>query len=216
MSATGGFLGRFKTPDLVQVHAIQKGSRHNGSWEGLSFSSNFKKLWVSMEEPIFEDGPRAGTGDSSAWIRIFRYDVKSREPEAQYVYQIDPVAYIPEPADSFKINGVVEILEVGKRQLLVLERSFSTGRKGCVVKLYLADFSKATDVSTFKTLQGKTFAPASKRLLLNMESLNFTIYNIEGMTFGPVMNNGTQTLIFVADDNFSKEDRTQILYFAIE
>lgn len=200
----------------MKTQAIEKGPRHNGSWEGLAFSSNYDHLWVSMEEPLFEDGPKAGTGDSTAWVRIMQYDTESRKPVRQFAYQVDPVAYAPNPADAFRINGVVEILELNEHQLLVLERSFSTGRTGCLVKLYIADHRKATDISLISSLQHKTFKPAAKKLLLNMETLSMPIFNIEGITFGPVLNNGERTLIFVAYDNFSATDRTQFLFFTIE
>ena len=48
-----------------------------------------------------------------------------------------------------------------------------------------------------------------------MESLNRDIYNIEGVCFGPVLPNGHQTLLFVADDNFSKDGKNQFLLFEI-
>ena len=58
--------------------------------------------------------------------------------------------------------------------------------------------------------------PANKKLLINMDKLGHTVYNIEGATFGPLLPNGKKSLVFVADDNFSARDKTQFLLFEIE
>jgi hypothetical protein len=98
----------------------------------------------------------------------------------------------------------------------VVERSFSTGRQGCVIKIYLADLSAATDVTTVPNLLAKnTYIPIRKKRLLNMDDLNKDIFNIEGVTFGPKLPNGRQSLLLVADDNFSTHDRTQFLLFEV-
>tara|TARA_B110000046_G_scaffold162006_1_gene176025 strand:- start:10510 stop:10746 length:237 start_codon:yes stop_codon:yes gene_type:complete len=51
------------------------------------------------------------------------------------------------------------------------------------------------------------FVPLKKRLILNFEDVkeNLTeevVDNIEGITFGPKLPNGNQSLVLVADDNF--------------
>ena len=198
------------------MQSIQKGPRHNGTFEGISFTADYNKLFVSLEEPLFEDGPRAGLHDSSAWVRIIQFDVKSRRPEAQYAYKIDPVAYAATPPGAFKINGITDILAMNNHQLLVMERSFSTGRKGCTIKIYQADLKNAPDVSGVTSLGSNTIKSFSKKLLLNMDDLGIYTDNIEGMTLGPKLPNGRQTLIFIADNNFSKDEITQFLLFEIQ
>ena len=49
-----------------------------------------------------------------------------------------------------------------------------------------------------------------------MDDLKMHIDNIEGVSFGPKLPNGNSTLIFVSDNNFSKEQVTQLLLFEIE
>jgi len=206
----------FSLPANMHMQAIEQGPRSNGSFEGLSFTNDYKTIYVNVEEPLYEDGPKASGGDSSAWTRILEFDVASRKQVAQYAYLVDPVAYPASPAGAFKINGVSEILWVGKNELLVMERSFSTGRLGCVIKIYLANLSGATNVSSIHSLKGASFRPVSKKLLLNMETLGMPVYNIEGVTFGPKLPNGHQSLLFVADDNFSAVDKTQFLLFELK
>jgi len=213
---TGGkYIDSFALPSNMHMQSIEKGPRQNGVFEGLSFANHYKHLFVSVEEPLYEDGPRAGLDDSSAWIRIVKYDVKTRKPIAQYGYQIDPVAYPANPPGAFKINGIPDILVLNDHQLIVIERSFSSGRKPCTIKIYLADLNGAEDVSSISSLKNTSFHPVAKRLLLNMDSLGIYTDNIEGVTFGPRLSNGHQSLVFVGDNNFSPDEITQFLLFQI-
>ena len=198
------------------MQAGEKGPRQNSVFEGLSFTDNYHSLLVSMEEPIYEDGPRSGLGDSSAWVRIIRFDVDSRRPTGQFAYPIDPVAHPASPPSAFKINGVSDLLALNSHQVLVVERSFSTGIKACTIKVYLAEMSKAGDVSHLSSLRQGNFHPVQKKLLLNMDELGIYIDNIEGVCPGPRLPDGRQTLVFVADNNFAAAELTQFLLFAIE
>ena len=213
--ADGNYIDSFVLPANLHMRSIQQGPRQNGVFEGMSFTKDFRKLLVSVEEPLFEDGHRAGLKDSSAWVRIIQFDLKSRKPEVQYAYNIDPVAYPETPPGSFKLNGVADILAINGHQLLVLERSFSTGRKPCTIKIYLAELKNAPDISSVLSLERTPSGFISKKLLLNMDDPGIYTDNIEGMTLGPKLLNGHQSLIFVADNNFSKDEITQFLLFEI-
>ena len=216
ISTEGKCIDSFVLPPNMHMHETQNGPRQNGVFEGLSFTNNFKKLFVNVEEPLYEDGPRAELKDSSGWIRIIKFDVKSRKPEAQYAYQIDPVAYPANPSNAFKINGVPDILAINDHQMIVIERSFSTGRKPCTIKVFLAELNDATDVSSTESLLKSNFTPVSKKLLLSMDNLGIYTDNVEGVTLGPKLSNGHRSLIFVSDNNFSEEERTQFLLFEIQ
>jgi len=216
ISTSGKFIDSFILPSNMHMQSFEMGPRQNGVFEGISFFRNYRKLLVNVEEPLYEDGPRAGLNDSSAWIRIIRFDIKSRKPEGQYAYRIDPVAHPPDPPGAFRINGVPDILAINKSQLLVIERSFSTGRNASTIKLYLGHLEGASDVSKMTSLKNETFTPITKTLLLNMDDLGIYTDNIEGVTLGPKLPNGHSTLIFVSDNNFSKEQRTQILLFEVQ
>ena len=122
MDQTGHFLDSFLLPANTHVHSTEKGIRRNGAFEGLSFDKEYRYLYVNIEEPLYEDGPRAGLGDSTAWVRFIKFDVASRKPVAQYAYQIDAISYPADPAGAFKINGVPEILYLGEDKMLVIER----------------------------------------------------------------------------------------------
>lgn len=215
ISKEGKYIDSFVLPSSMHMQQTQNGPRQNGVFEGLSFVDHYKKLFVNVEEPLYEDGPRAGLKDSSGWIRMIKFDVKTRKPEAQFAYRIDPVAYPTNPPGAFKINGVPDILAINNHQLIVIERSFSTGRKACTIKVYLAELNGASDVSNTPSLLNQEFNPVTKKLLLNMDDLGIYTDNVEGVTLGPKLSNGHQSLIFVADNNFDEKEITQFLLFEI-
>lgn len=217
ISKDGRFLDSFAIPAQFHMQATAAGPRRNGTFEGLGFTPDGHYMFVNLEEPRYEDGPRAGFTDTTAYIRILKYDLQSRKPVAQYAYKLDPVAQHPVPADKFYINGISDILVLSASQLLVIERSFSTGIKDCTIRLFVASLDKATDVSNINSLQRvKAFTPVSKKQLFNFESLHTYIDNIEGMTFGPRLPNGHKSMIFVADNNFSAQEETQFYLFEVE
>jgi len=211
----GSYAGSFTLPENLRTQAIEKGPRRNGSLEGISFADDYKTLFASVEEPLYEDGPRAGLTDNKAFIRIFKFDVAGKKSTAQYAYKLEPVAYPANPETAFLLNGVPDILSLGNNKLLVIERSFSTGRLACTIKIFIADLAQADDISGLMLKGNTSFRPATKKLLLNMDDLGFYTDNIEGVTFGPVLPNGHKSLLFIADNNFSASQKTQLLLFEV-
>ncbi|MVT07031.1 esterase-like activity of phytase family protein [Chitinophaga tropicalis] len=213
----GRFAGSFPVPSFFHMKATENGPRRNGGFEGLGLTPDGRYLFVSLEEPRYEDGPRAGLTDTTAYVRILKYDLHTRQAIAQYAYKLDPVAHPAVPAGEFLINGISDILVLSETQLLVMERSFSTGVKDCTIRVYITDLSPASNVSRYSSLQAtKKFTPAQKKLLFNFETLHTYIDNIEGVTFGPRFPDGSRSLIFVADNNFEKKEETQFYIFKIQ
>lgn len=217
INTNGKYVDTFPLPPQMHMHTTENGPRQNGVFEGLTFANNFKTMYVSVEEPLYEDGTRAGLTDTTTWTRIIKYNVSSRKPIAQYAYHLEQVAHPSVPATEFKINGIPDILSIGKDKLLVIERSFSTGRLACTIRVFITDLSNASNIADVASLQLQPpLHPANKKLLLNMDDLGMYIDNIEGVTFGPDLPNGHKTLIFVSDNNFAKEQITQFLLFELD
>lgn len=151
----GNFLDTFKLPSNFYMSASEIGPRRNGLFEGLAFSGDYKTLFVSTEEPLYEDGPKAGLNDSSAITRIIQYEVKTKKPVAQYAYKIEPVAFPPLP-EGFKVNGVSDIMWLNNKELLVIECSFSLGRSVNTIKVFVANFSGADNISAIQSLDNRT------------------------------------------------------------
>ena len=97
-----------------------------------------------------------------------------------------------------------------------MERSFSTGRMACTIRVYMVDVSKAGDINAVASLkQSPPTKPLEKHLLLNMDNLGIYVDNVEGMTFGPTLPNGHKTLLMVVDNNFSVLEKSQFFLFEV-
>jgi hypothetical protein len=215
--ARGGKLtGRYLISDGVAMRTRELGARQNGSFEALTFADDYRSLWVALEEPLYQDGPRADVEDSPAFCRFFRYDVSSRDQQAEYAYDLDPVAYKPIISSAFRVNGITDILDAGNNKLLVVERSFSTGRLPCTVKIFLAEPATGTEVSQIPSLKADpNVKPMAKQLLLNMDDLGIHVDNVEGITWGPKLPNGHRTLLMITDNNFQSFQKTQVFLFEV-
>lgn len=216
MDVQGNFLDSFFIPDNLKMYAHEKGARENGVFEGSSFDKNFRWLYVSMETPIYEDGPVAKSDYAGAPIRITQYDVKTKQAVMQYAYPLDAVANKPRKADDFYVNGVDEILCIGPEKFIVMERSFTNAIMQSTIKLFLADFSGADNVLNVASLYPHNgYKAVTKKLLFNLDDLGRYVDNVEGITLGPVLANGHQSLLLIADNNFNVLEKAQVFLFEI-
>jgi len=199
-----------------------QGIRNNQAFESLTITPDQKFLYTAVENALFQDGPAAGLENQSL-ARIIKYDLATGQPVEEFVYVIDKVAEAPEPADGFNVNGLVELLAIDNNgTLLALERSFSVG-KGNTVKLYEVRTQGALDVSNTDDLFNETdnvpfeIDPAvDKRLLVDFADLGITPDNLEGITLGPKLEDGRQSLIVVSDNNFNDFQKTQFISLALD
>ena len=190
------------------------GIRNNLGFESLTLSPDGTTLFTATENALFQDGPAASLTEGSP-TRVIQYDVASGEAEAQFIYLTDPIPDTPIPADAFATNGLVEILALNDSEFIFLERAFSVG-VGNTVQVYKGDLSDATDVSEFDSIVGEDITPIEKTLLFDTASFGITPDNLEGITLGPTLEDGRQTLLLVSDNNFNDAQTTQFLAFALE
>ncbi|MBC7835681.1 MAG: esterase-like activity of phytase family protein [Phycisphaerales bacterium] len=111
----------------------------------------------------------------------------------------------------------MELFSLGGDSALALERPFTTG-VGNTIKLFEVSFAGAPDISAIESLEGMDLSQipsVSKTLLLDFATLGITLDNIEGMTFGSVLEDGRQSLIIVSDTNFAATQFTQVMGFAL-
>ena len=84
------------------------------------------------------------------------------------------------------------------------------------IRIYEADTGQATNVKNMDSLQSKSFKPVSKKLVLNFNSLDLPkLDNIEGISWGPKLKNGHDSLVLVSDNNFNAAQVTQLLAFDV-
>ncbi|MBQ4811464.1 hypothetical protein A7985_11375 [Pseudoalteromonas luteoviolacea] len=217
-------LSSFKLPKMFDI-SDNAGPRHNAVFEGLTLAISGKGIWASMEGALKQDGEEANI-KHGAMVRISHFDFATKQLDKQFAYYLEPLVKRPEAkADAFRTTGLVEILQVNEHQFLTMERSYTSGLKdgGNSVSIYLIDIEKATDIKTMASLKNQQYRPAEKTLVLDMETVKAQlgsqhIDNLEGMTFGPKLANGNQSLLMVSDNNFNVHGKqlSQVLLFEVK
>lgn len=209
-------------PDKYIPDEPFKGVRFNLSFESLNVTPNGRVLATAGEGALFQDGP-VSTFTNSSLARILLYDLRKRRPVSEYVYEVGPWA---EPSTIFGVNGIVEVLPIDDvGTMLVMERSFSVGGvlgggTGNVVVINEVSTQGATDVLDNEALYEDgtpvSFEPVLQREVFAFDDLGIPIDNIEGMTFGPSLPDGRNTLMIVSDNNFSPGQFTQFILLALD
>jgi hypothetical protein len=218
-SLDGRFLGDLPVPAAFIPTGPTHGVRNNLAFEAAAVAPDGRHLFVGMENALVQDGPAASLTSGSP-SRILRYNLATGRLDRQYVYFDDPIVEPPVPSTQFAVSGLVELLPFNDEFMLSMERSFSVGAPGTgnSIKLYSVAFPGATNVDGFDsiaTLLG-TVRPARKTLLLDLRSLGLPLDNVEGMTLGPRLPDGRQSLVLVSDNNFAPSQFTQFLLFALD
>ncbi|WP_106581666.1 esterase-like activity of phytase family protein [Murinocardiopsis flavida] len=194
--------------------AERRGPRGNLSLEAFAFTDKGKRIVTALEGPMIQDGP-APTPEKGALTRISEH-TRSGEIAAQYAYPLDPVFAAPKD-QPYMDNGVPAILPVDdKGRYLVLERAYSDGN-GYRIRIYEVDTAKAQDVRRIDSLATEPpTRPLRKELVADLGQMGVDpVYNAEGMTWGPRLPNGDRTLVMVVDDNFSAEEKSQVIALTV-
>ncbi|MGH3674675.1 MAG: esterase-like activity of phytase family protein [Mycobacterium sp.] len=204
----GSYQGQFSLPPVLKMSAAQRGPRQNHGLEGLALTPDGSALWAAMEGPGYDDG-EPPTEAHGALTRITRFDVDTGEPTAQYAYPVDKVSAGP-GGD----NGLTDLVALNDDDFLVLERGYGTH---VAARVYRAEIGDADDVSAQPSLNTAPVKPMTKTLLADLTTTPSLspVDNIEGITLGPTLPDGRQSVVMVSDDNFSPRQITQFLAFAI-
>jgi hypothetical protein len=194
-------LDRLPVPQELKVAPAGR-SEPNSSFEGLAFQHGGRTLVASMESALADDD--RNTVRFQTWQRTGKGNDFELGP--QYAYRVDT-------DDSGSILGVSDLADTGDGRMLVVERSFTAG-VGNTVRLYLTDFSGATDVSHVDRLTGqKSVRPLHKTLLADIAdcpTLGATakepqptglLDNIEAMAVTGHAPGGRLRVLLASDDN---------------
>jgi hypothetical protein len=211
--ADGHYIATLPTLTHLSASATDRlGPRHNKGLEGLSFSADGQTLWAAVEGPLFQDSPKLAFPPHYSRITHFN---RQGEVLAQYAYQLDPTPtqFLHKPGKV--AEGISDILALDRDRLIVIER-VSVENNGTVIKLYETTTKNASHIHLTPTFQATDFSPLQKRLLLTLDNTMYPkIGNIEGISWGHVLENGHASLILVSDNNFSATQPTQVFVFEV-
>lgn len=209
-------------PDKFLPTTEDFGIRNNLAFESATITPDGRFLYTAVEQALKQDGTGT-TVDDTSYSRIIKYDLTTGKVVGEYVYEIEAIPQAPIPPDSFADNGLVELFALDNNgTLLAKERSFAIG-VGNTVKLFQVQTQGALDVSDFDSLlldedTRYDIDPfVTKELLIDFEAdLGIIPDNLEGMTFGETLADGSQSLILVSDNNFNDVQTTQVIALAID
>ncbi|MFI0481270.1 esterase-like activity of phytase family protein [Actinomadura sp. 9N215] len=207
----GRFRGSLPVPANLKQTGEHRGPRRNAGFEGLTFTPH--GIAAMVEGPRYEDG-EPPTVEHGAVTRLTLWD-RAGTARAQYAYRVGRLPAEPDPSDGQTDSGVSEILAIDAHRFLALERSWLEG-VGYKVRLYEFDTRGATDVLGRGSLATSApYRPVTKRLVADLGRYGRSTQNLEAMGWGPRLNSGDCTLVVGSDDNFSDEEVTQFLAFAV-
>jgi hypothetical protein len=188
---------KYEIPEeyLSEISGQQKkGLENNHAFEGMAMSPDQKSLWVAAEGPLLQE-------KTSQNVRLLEYNF----PDAWVLKPSRSLLYPLKPEEGELERGISEIIFLDSSQLLVLERAASLGSGGVQfsVQIFKVDMKvpasssnlQKTKIFDFKSLE-KSIGPLS---------------NFEAIAWGPVLEKGQKTLIFLSDDNFKKSQKTQFV-----
>ena len=216
---TGKLLGNLPIPKRYIPDASdekqQQGVRENLGFESLTIDpETFSpggldpfRLFAATEAPLMQDLDP----EQASKLRFLHYVIVDKTPQlvSENLYNLDQVPMTI-------LNGLTELVTVGGGQILSLERSF--GLSGYSARIYQLALGAATDTSRIQSFKGPVtmVEPVKKKLLLDLSELGIPLYNLEGMTLGPQLPDGSKSVVLVSDDNFDEAQKTQFLLFSLK
>ena len=222
-SSQGKWRASWSIPDIYWSDDSSQrgvwGVKENKAFEALAINPEQNQLWLATESSLHQDDLIGIDVSDRQYIRISRFDIETAQMNAQFIYEMDSYIEINNFTGN---NGLTDFLSLGDKKLLVVERAYlkdssiSGDRKtdANLVRLFLTDCSGASDVSEYKKLDTGRIVTCGKTLVADLSSvLGDEVDNIEGITIGPEVSSGRYLLVLVSDNNFSRTQKTQFLFF---
>jgi hypothetical protein len=198
------------------------GRQANRGMEGLAISPDGSCLFGIMQSALLQDhGLTPGTTDRlGPNNRIVKINLLTGETH-EYVYVLDAIN---------RGQGVSEILAINNNEFLVVERdnrsNLTTPPQAPTRKnIYKIDLTGATDVSGIASLPAGALpvgvVPVNKTLFIDLLDAAFNLMptiaeKIEGLSWGPDLEDGRHVLYVISDNDLNPNLATQIYSFAID
>lgn len=217
--STGKKLNDVRLPQRFlasQDPEITQGVQENLGFESLTINRTGLpedpfRIFSATESALIQD--ETFEGEERSRIRFLHYvisPVGNPILVAEHLYLLDPA-----PVEVIS-NGLTELLALQTEgYFLSLERTF--GFTGAGAKIFQVVIGNATDTSNIESLKGNLgqLRTLKKQLLLDLNDLDIYLDNLEGMTIGPSLPDGSRSLILISDDNFNQEQVSQLLLFRL-
>jgi hypothetical protein len=160
----------------------------NRGFEALAYNETTGLFWTTTEVPLIAD----------SLYRFQSFSAETLEPMEQFLYAAEPPVVEQSSIASARayVFGIPAITALDDGRLLVMEREVFVPQGG--LGTLLTDSFTATAIYEVDPVRCK--APVlEKKKLLSFRTGALNLANFEGMCLGPVLPDGTQTLLLIAD-----------------
>jgi hypothetical protein len=200
----GGFIREHTLPDgnlvgNVTIPTPMQNDRANFGLESCSWGAG--ALWTANEEALAQESALS-TASTGSIIRLQKFD-HLLNAAGQWAYQTDSFGF-DNPGIAQERSGVSDLLALPDGNLLVLERTLGVGLfTSYRNRIYLVNFTGATDVSSIADLDGAVYTPVTKTLLWERNMGSVQTRNFEGIALGPALpalGSNSYSVLLVADN----------------
>jgi hypothetical protein len=169
------------------------------------------RLFVGVESPLLQDDDGNGGGK----LRVLHYEIADRASLliSENFYPLD------ETLESSADSSLADLVALGKGgYFLSLERSGGLSGKssffGSIFEIFSGD---ATDTSRVVSLKEELpgVKPVRKKLLLDLADVDIPGGNLSGMTLGPHLSDGSQSLVVVSNEEVDGAVVNRFLLFRL-
>ncbi len=180
----------------VDLPAVYLGVRKNRGLEALAIHPDGRDMWTCNENELPADD--AVSPGRIEFVRLTRFTRRTlAQPwrvSGQWAYRLES----PGTGLVRGRNGVAALCVLDDGEVLVLEREKTgKGNKASFrMRVCRVVFPGATDVSGWQSLSEQPFVSVRKQVVYEAETGN-AMY--EGMCLGPVLDDGSRTLLLISD-----------------
>jgi hypothetical protein len=184
---------------------FELGVSPNRGLESLAINAEGDRLFAATEGPLQQDA-------THNYSRFLHYWIGEPEPIliSEHLYPLE--ALNADPAEE-RYQGLRDLVSIDNAgHFLALEQSHSK-TTGDRTVLYQLATGVATDISGMRTLPPtlKGIVPILKKPLLDLADLNLPLHNLQGLTLGPRLADGSRSLLLISDNGMNLGVPTQVV-----
>ena len=166
--------------------------RGNRGFEALTFSPQTGLFRTTTEMPLIADETAA---DGPQLLRLQSFALSDLEPREERLYLTEAPEERPDGARSY-VFGVPALAALPDGRLLVMEREVYVPSGSLLEQFRLAHTRTRIFVVDPRT---ESTEALEKELVIDFQTRALDLADYEGMCLGPVLEDGTQTLLLIAD-----------------
>ena len=194
------------------------GRQNNRGFEGLAVTPDGARLLAVVQQPLLQDGAlNAERKPQGLNCRILDMALDTGTLR-EFIYPMDRPG-----------NGLSEIVAISGHEFLVIEHDAKAAPETGFKKIFRIDIAEATNVRGIPRLPASGIAatesggapeikPVRKTLFLDLLAAGIEDMpeKVEGLTFGPDLEDGRHLLIASTDNDFSRALPTRFWAFAVD